>query len=200
MFDFGFTELILIAGVALVVLGPERMPEMARQMGRLLGKAQGYFAQVKGEFDRETQLSEVRKLRDEFATQASSIRTSFSEVQNQVARTQEEVNATVATPASSRDPYTTFNQAEATMSDRAATASFKANNPFGWKYEEDEDDSSSFVSQYLPRRYKPVASLDDVVEELAELRRQMALPNKRMDGHNKRYAPRARVNRIRIYR
>ena len=52
MFDLGFTEILVIGVVALVVLGPEKMPEVARAAGRFFAKVQGYITQVKGEFER----------------------------------------------------------------------------------------------------------------------------------------------------
>lgn len=203
MFDFGFTELLVIGVVALVVLGPERMPEVARTAGRLLAKAQGYISQVKNDFDKETQLSEVKKLREQFASQAASLRSSLTEVQSTLESETQAVNSALHQNATqevqAKDPYTEFNQSEATLPKPAKrTSSFRTNNPFGWNLGESTEDS--FQSQYVPKRYKPSASLDDVVSELEELRQQLALPRKAMSGYNRRYAPRARVNRPRIYR
>ena len=203
MFDFGFTELLVIGVVALVVLGPERLPEVARTAGRLLSKAQGYISQVKTEFDKETQLSEVQKLREQFASQAASIRTSLTDVRGTLESQTQAVNSAIhqtQETLESKRPYTEFNQSEETLPKRpAAVSSFRKNNPFGWNLGSDTEDES-FQSQYVPKRYKPSASLDDVVAELEELRRQLALPRKAMSGSNRRYAPRARVNRPRIYR
>ena len=76
MFDLGFTEIIVIGVVALVVLGPERMPEVARAAGRFFAKAQSYISQVKGEFERESQLAEIKKIRDELSSSAAGLRQS----------------------------------------------------------------------------------------------------------------------------
>ena len=65
MFDLGFTELLIIGVVALVVLGPERLPEVARTAGKYIAQAQRYIANLKAEFNRETQLAEFKKLREE---------------------------------------------------------------------------------------------------------------------------------------
>ena len=66
MFDIGFWELCLIAVVALLILGPERLPTAARTAGLWLGKARRMIGNVKSEIDRELQLDEVRKkLREE---------------------------------------------------------------------------------------------------------------------------------------
>jgi len=66
MFDIGFWELCLIAVVALLILGPERLPVAARTAGLWIGKARRMIGNVKSEIDRELQLDEVRKrLREE---------------------------------------------------------------------------------------------------------------------------------------
>ena len=62
MFDIGFTEILLVAVVALVVLGPERLPRVARTVGHLLGRFQRYANQVKGDISREMQLDDLRKM------------------------------------------------------------------------------------------------------------------------------------------
>ncbi len=61
MFDIGFSELLLIGIVALVVIGPERLPKVARTVGLLLGRAQRYVATVKADLHREMQLEEVQR-------------------------------------------------------------------------------------------------------------------------------------------
>ena len=63
MFDVGFSELVLIGIVALVVIGPERLPKVARMAGHLLGRMQRYVNDVKADINREIQLDELKKLR-----------------------------------------------------------------------------------------------------------------------------------------
>ena len=65
MFDFGFSEMLVIGVIALVVLGPERLPVVARTAGEWVGKAQRFVAQVKSDIDRETELSELKRIQDE---------------------------------------------------------------------------------------------------------------------------------------
>ena len=65
MFDFGFSELTLIGAVALVVLGPEKLPVVARTAGQFLGKAQRMVQQVKNDIEREAELSELKKIQEE---------------------------------------------------------------------------------------------------------------------------------------
>jgi sec-independent protein translocase protein TatB len=65
MFDIGFSELVVIGVVALVVLGPERLPKVARTAGHLFGRLQRYVATVKADLNREMDLSELSKVRQE---------------------------------------------------------------------------------------------------------------------------------------
>ena len=73
MFDFGFSEMLVVAVIALVVLGPERLPVVARTAGEWIGKAQRFVAQVKSDIDRETQLSELKQLKDEAQSMVDSL-------------------------------------------------------------------------------------------------------------------------------
>ena len=65
MFDLGFSELMLIGIVALVVIGPERLPKVARTAGQWLGKLNRYVSQVKQDIDRDMKLDELRKMQQE---------------------------------------------------------------------------------------------------------------------------------------
>jgi sec-independent protein translocase protein TatB len=78
VFDIGFTELVVIAVVALIVIGPERLPKAARTMGHLFGRLQRYVNDVKSDINREMELEELRKLRQEVQTAAQEIETSVS--------------------------------------------------------------------------------------------------------------------------
>lgn len=73
MFDFGFSELIVIAVVALVIIGPERLPTVARTVGALLGRLNRYVADVKSDVEREMRLEDMKKLRAEVEQQATGI-------------------------------------------------------------------------------------------------------------------------------
>jgi sec-independent protein translocase protein TatB len=66
MFDIAFSELLLIGVVALVVIGPERLPKVARTLGHLFGRLQRYVAQVKSDINREMEISELSKVKTEF--------------------------------------------------------------------------------------------------------------------------------------
>jgi sec-independent protein translocase protein TatB len=66
MFDIGFTELIVIGVVALVVIGPERLPKVARTAGHLYGRMQRYVSTVRSDISREMQLDEMRRVGQDF--------------------------------------------------------------------------------------------------------------------------------------
>ena len=78
MFDIGFSEIVVIAVVALIVLGPERLPKAARTMGHLFGRLQRYVNDVKSDINREMELEELKKLQQEVKTAARDIEQSVS--------------------------------------------------------------------------------------------------------------------------
>src|SRR5574343_611989 len=73
MFDIGFSELMVIGIVALIVIGPERLPKVARTLGHLLGRAQRYVNNVKSDINREIQLVELKKLQTQVTDSARAI-------------------------------------------------------------------------------------------------------------------------------
>ncbi|WP_027800436.1 Sec-independent protein translocase protein TatB [Paraburkholderia dilworthii] len=79
MLDLGLTKMALIGVVALVVLGPERLPRVARTAGALFGRAQRYINDVKAEVTREIELDELRRMKTEFETAANNVQTSVQE-------------------------------------------------------------------------------------------------------------------------
>ncbi len=79
MFDIGFSELMVIALVALVVIGPERLPRVARTLGHLFGRLQRYVNEVKADINREMELEELRKFKNEFEQAAQSMETKLKE-------------------------------------------------------------------------------------------------------------------------
>lgn len=65
MFDIAFTELIIVAIVALIVIGPEKLPKVARTLGSLAGRMQRYVSTVKQDIERELQLDDLKKLQQD---------------------------------------------------------------------------------------------------------------------------------------
>jgi sec-independent protein translocase protein TatB len=92
MFDLGFSELMVIGVVALIVIGPERLPRMARTVGHLAGRLQRYVSDVKADINREIELDELRKMRDSMQQAASNFE---STVQSEVSKTQTDLNKSV---------------------------------------------------------------------------------------------------------
>jgi len=73
MFDIGFSEILVIAVVALIVIGPERLPGVARTLGHLLGRMQRYVNDVKADIAREMEMEDLRKLQSNVEDAARSI-------------------------------------------------------------------------------------------------------------------------------
>ena len=92
MFDIGFSELMVIGVVALIVIGPEKLPRMARTVGHLAGRLQRYVADVKADINREIELDELRKMRDSMQQAASNFETT---VQTELHKTETDLNKTV---------------------------------------------------------------------------------------------------------
>ena len=78
MFDIGFSEMVVIAVVALIVLGPEKLPKVARTAGHLLGRLQRYVNDVKSDINREMQLEELKKLQAQVEDSARNIERSVT--------------------------------------------------------------------------------------------------------------------------
>jgi sec-independent protein translocase protein TatB len=83
MLDFGFDKIALIGAVALIVIGPEKLPRVARTVGALIGKAQRYVADVKAEVNRSIELEELQKMKKQFETAATDIQSSVQQEVNQ---------------------------------------------------------------------------------------------------------------------
>ena len=90
MFDIGFSEMMVIGLVALIVIGPERLPRVARTLGHLAGRLQRYVADVKADINRETELDELRKMKDSVQEAASGIENS---VQSTFDKAADELNS-----------------------------------------------------------------------------------------------------------
>ena len=73
MIDFGFDKIALIGAVALIVIGPEKLPKVARTIGHLFGKAQRYVADVKAEVNRSIELDELKKMKSQFEDAARDV-------------------------------------------------------------------------------------------------------------------------------
>jgi sec-independent protein translocase protein TatB len=96
VFDVGFSELMVIAVVALIVIGPERLPRVARTMGHLFGRLQRYVNDVKADINREIELDELRKFRSTVEDAArgfeGTVSSTVGSVQSEVSKTEAELN------------------------------------------------------------------------------------------------------------
>jgi len=115
MFDIGFSELLLIAIVALIVIGPERLPKVARTLGHLFGRMQRYVNDVKADISREMELDELKKMRSSMEDAARSFQSSVTDgvsdaerEMNRLAQdTQSAVDALAEAPAPAQSPAPT---------------------------------------------------------------------------------------------
>lgn len=95
MFDISFSELLLIGIIALIVLGPERLPKVARTVGHLFGRAQRYVSEVKTDIEREINLDEVKSIKNQVKDAAESVRASVDATTKQISNPLEEARRAV---------------------------------------------------------------------------------------------------------
>lgn len=90
MFDIGVTKLAIVGGIALIVIGPEKLPGLARTFGTLLGRARRYVADVKEEVNRSMDLDELRKAQASFQDAAQAVQSSIDQsttaIENSIAQ------------------------------------------------------------------------------------------------------------------
>ena len=102
MFDVGFSELIVIALVALIVIGPERLPRVARTLGALLGRAQRYVNDVKADIQREVDLDELKNIKSTFQDAAKSVEQSVNQAGEELQSAGESMNQSIAATGDGR--------------------------------------------------------------------------------------------------
>jgi len=131
MFDVGFSEIVVIAVVALIVIGPERLPKVARTLGHMFGRLQRYVNEVKADINREMELEELRKLQAQVQSAAHDIEQSVTsaarEVETGVRSVESQLNegATASeaqTPATATPTPATATPTPATATPTPATA------------------------------------------------------------------------------
>jgi sec-independent protein translocase protein TatB len=117
MFDIGFSEIVVIAVVALIVIGPERLPKTARMLGHLFGRLQRYVNEVKADINREMELDELRRLRQEVKGAASEFERSVQSVASDFHSSVRDVEQQLNEGASANPP------AQSSASSQPASAS-----------------------------------------------------------------------------
>ena len=100
MFDFSFSELVVVMVVALIVIGPERLPKVARTMGHLYGRAQRYVNGVKSDISRDIAMEEFRQLQQKVQAEASALESSLRQTGQAVDQQVQQINQAVAQPLS----------------------------------------------------------------------------------------------------
>ncbi len=108
MFDIGVTKLAIVGGIALIVIGPERLPGLARTMGTLLGRARRYVADVKEEVNRSMDVEALKKMRDSVESAARdvehSIQTHASDFEKSWSEATQDLPQAEPAPPSYRHP------------------------------------------------------------------------------------------------
>ena len=117
MFDIGFSEIVVIAVVALIVIGPERLPKAARTLGHLFGRLQRYVNDVKSDINREMELDELRKLQKRSADRGAGPQVLGRVGGARRARPASGTSSAISTPARIGQP-----DAETARADRAVAA------------------------------------------------------------------------------
>jgi len=92
LFDVGFSELVVIAVIALIVIGPEKLPKVARAVGAITGRLQRYVSSIKADIEREMQLEELQKLQQEIRRNASEVQTELQQVETQMKEAGQDTN------------------------------------------------------------------------------------------------------------
>ncbi|MFA5825170.1 MAG: Sec-independent protein translocase protein TatB [Gallionellaceae bacterium] len=98
MFDVGFSEMMVIAVVALIVIGPERLPKVARTLGHLWGRAQRYVNGVKADISRDMALDELRQMQQKVQQEADATERALSLVSQKLDQQVQQLNTAVAQP------------------------------------------------------------------------------------------------------
>jgi sec-independent protein translocase protein TatB len=101
MFDIGFSEIVVIAVVALIVIGPERLPTVSRTLGILFGKANRYVSGLKADISRELSLDEIKVMEQKVKQEVQSAEASFNQVGQDLSQQAQSIYA---------PPSTEFNQ------------------------------------------------------------------------------------------
>ena len=99
MFDVGFSEMMVIAVVALIVIGPERLPNVARTLGHLWGRAQRYVNGIKADISRDMALDEMRQMQQKVQQEADATERALSLVSQKLDQQVQQLNTAVAQPA-----------------------------------------------------------------------------------------------------
>ena len=147
MFDMGFQEIVLIGIIALIVIGPERLPSVARSIGLWVGKMQRFVAGVKSDIANELQTDELRNMLSSQEDQIRELKSMVKETQSDLERTAKDAQRSVSEGMDSavgqvKDAAETARENSAKMKDIASAAGY---NTYG-----DQDSSSEKTADAAP--------------------------------------------------
>lgn len=133
MFDFSFSELIAIGLVALIVIGPQRLPKVARTAGHFLGRLQRYVADVKSDIQREMQLEDLKKIQQDVEKQAreleNSMRVQVASVEADLGKTVGEVKSSLSVAPEAAAPVVESAQPASAAAEPVPTAATEPATP-----------------------------------------------------------------------
>ncbi|NBT34153.1 MAG: twin-arginine translocase subunit TatB [Betaproteobacteria bacterium] len=141
MLDIGFSELLLTGAVALVVVGPKRLPVLTRTVGTLMGRAQRYVAEVKSDIQRQMELEELKKVQESVKGLGESIESSVNDVKKEVDSFSGSVSTAFTEDMSEVDVYDT----------RFGT--YISAQPRSWMQEQADNRLRDRVKARMRRRY-----------------------------------------------
>lgn len=224
MFDFGFSELCMIGAVALVVLGPEKLPVVARTAGQWLGKAQRMVQQVKSDIEREAELSELKKIQEEAKSVAdnltNTVKGQMDQIESSVKSVESDVNAAaqemtdgvqkaksafseLGSSSAADDMARAFDKAKDEVDgvQEEVKSAEEVNDFYDWYGKEEPYDNEGDTNhKTFEKRYKCGPSIDELAEQVEKLKAELGDRSPQLGGYNRRLAARARSNRVRIYR
>jgi sec-independent protein translocase protein TatB len=155
MIDLGLTKIAIIGVVALIVIGPEKLPKVARMAGTLYGRAQRYLHEVKSEVSREIELDELRNLKKEVEETAHSIR---ADVENAVRETVDDVESAWRDLPSSTAPTATVTDLERKARDFRRKKLVRNSAVPGWYKQRHGGKSHIMSGAARVKKFRPSAS------------------------------------------
>lgn len=155
MIDLGLTKIAILGVVALIVIGPEKLPKVARMAGTLYGRAQRYLHDVKSEVSREIELDELRNLKKEVEETAQSIR---SGVENAVKESIDDVESAWRDLPSSTTPTATMSDLERKARDFRRKKLVRNSAVPGWYKQRHGGKSHIMSGAARVKKYRPRGS------------------------------------------
>jgi sec-independent protein translocase protein TatB len=153
MIDLGIEKLMVIGAVALIVIGPEKLPRVARTVGTLLGKAQRYVADVKAEVNRSMELEELKKMKETVETAArdveSSIQTGASDFEREWSDATNTAQSALTEPPPSTFPEYRHPKKKWRLKQGATPGWYKARNGIRTK----ALSGAARVARYRPQKF-----------------------------------------------